>query len=32
VITQMSWTALPLGDKLAKMADAIARSMTLTSV
>jgi len=31
VITQMSWTALPLGDKLAEMADAIARSITVTS-
>jgi hypothetical protein len=32
VITQMSWTALPLGEKLAEMADAIAGSITVTSV
>ena len=31
VITQMSWTALPLGDKLAEMADAIAKSIMVTS-
>ncbi len=31
VITQMSWTALPLGDELAEMADAIARSIMITS-
>ncbi len=32
MITQMSWTAVPLGDQLAQMADAIARSMMVTSV
>ena len=31
VITQMSWTALPLGDQLAEMADAIAGSIVVTS-
>jgi hypothetical protein len=32
VITQMSWTAWPLSDQLAEMADVIARSIMITAV